>query len=71
MKNTTELRQELEILYTDLKTNKIDVKKAKIMVTASNSMLKSASLEMEHSKMIKDRREIKFLSTPLFGRKTA
>lgn len=69
MENTTEVRAELKTLYSDLKQKKVDHKTAKTMVSVTNSMLKSAALEMDHSKMIGDKREIKFLATPPFGRK--
>lgn len=69
MKNTTTLRDELEIVFEQLKSKKIDVQAAKTIVGVSNSMLKSAALEMEHSRMMGGKREIKFLTTPSFGEK--
>ncbi len=69
MKNVTELRKELTVVFSDLKKNKLDVQQAKAIVSTSNAILKSAQLEMEHSKMIGDKRGIEFLETPAFGRK--
>ena len=63
MKNVAELREELSKIFEQLKKNEIDVKQAKTMVASTNSMLKSALLEMEHSKMIGSSKEIKFLKT--------
>ena len=63
MKNTTELRKELDYVWKSLKEGKITVKEAKALVATSNSFLKSAQLEMEHSKMINSEQEIKFLKT--------
>lgn len=63
MKNVSELREELSKIFDGLKKNEMDVKQAKTMVAATNSMLKSALLEMEHSKMIGSSKEIKFLKT--------
>lgn len=64
MKNTTELRQGLDYVWESLKEGKMTVKEAKAMIAASNSYLKSAQLEMEHSKMTNDERLISFLKTP-------
>jgi hypothetical protein len=63
MKNVSEMRVELSEIFEGLKKNDLDVKQAKAMVAATNSMLKSALLEMEHSKMIGSSKEIKFLKT--------
>jgi len=63
MKNVTELRKELSNIFSQLKKGEIDVQQAKTIVATSNAMLKSAQLEMEHSKMIGHTRPIQFLST--------
>jgi transposase-like protein len=63
MKNTKELRSQLSELFTEVKEKAIDPKIANALVKVSNSMLKSASLEMEHSKMTKSNKEIEFLKT--------
>lgn len=65
MENTTKLRNELKIVFEDLKSKKIDVQSAKTIVGVSNAMLKSAALEMEHSRMTGQKREIAFLKTPI------
>jgi len=63
MKNVNELRNELSNVFNQLKSNEIDIQQAKTIVATSNSMLKSAQLEMEHSKMIGSSQTIKFLKT--------
>lgn len=68
MKNTTELREELTRLYNDMKSKKIEVYQAKVMIAATNAILKSCALEMEHAKMTGNKRDILFLTTPQFGR---
>ena len=68
MKNTTELREELINVLNELRNNKIDVQTAKTIVGTSNAMLKSAALEMEHSRMTGEKTPIKFLKTPINGK---
>tara|TARA_R110000851_G_C12817022_1_gene539118 strand:- start:40 stop:234 length:195 start_codon:yes stop_codon:yes gene_type:complete len=63
MKNVSKLRDELSIVFEQLKDNKLDIQQAKAIVAASNSMLKSAQLEMEHSKMTGSSKTIEFLKT--------
>ena len=63
MKNVSELREELSKVFTDLKENNMDVQQAKAIVATSNAMLKSAQLEMEHSKMTNNSKIISFLKT--------
>lgn len=63
MKNVSKLREELSKVFTDLKENDMDIQQAKAMVATSNAMLKSVQLEMEHSKMTGNTKNIKFLST--------
>jgi len=50
MKNVIELRSKLSKLFDALEDNKIDVQVAKNMIATSNALLKSAQLQMEHSK---------------------
>lgn len=64
MENTTELRKELNDLYAEVKAKTIDYKTARSLVSTTNAMLSSAALEMEHSKMVGDKRVIQFLRTP-------
>jgi len=64
MKNTTELRDELVQTFKHLKARQIDIQAAKTMVAVTNSILKSASLEMDHKKMTGDEEDIQFLKTP-------
>jgi len=64
MKNTTQLRNSLSKVFADLRTETLDVQRAKALVATSNSMLKSLQLEMEHSKMTGSKKEIKFALTP-------
>ena len=63
MENVAKLRNELSEVFTRLRADEINVSQAKAMVAASNSMLKSAQLEMEHAKMTGSKRGIAFLTT--------
>ena len=63
MKNVSKLRAELSTVFEQLKNNELDIQQAKAIVATSNAMLKSAQLEMEHSKMTGSSRSIIFLST--------
>ena len=63
MKNVSNLRNELSKVFEQLKKNELDIQQAKAIVATSNAMLKSAQLEMEHSKMTGSAKEIDFLST--------
>ena len=64
MKNTTELRAELVIVFNDLKKRKIDTSSAKTMVAVTNSMLKSVGIEADYNKFLGSKNKIKFLETP-------
>ena len=63
MKNVSKLRNELSKVFEQLKNNDIDIQQAKAIVATSNAMLKSAQLEMEHSKMTGSAKAILFLKT--------
>ena len=63
MKNTTELRGELIIVFNDLKARKIDTGTAKSFVAISNSILKSAAVEADYNKFLGRKEEINFLKT--------
>ena len=63
MKNVSNLRTELSKVFDQLKKNELDIQQAKAIVATSNAMLKSAQLEMEHSKMTGSGKSIEFLST--------
>lgn len=63
MKNVSNLREELSKVFEKLKNNDLDIQQAKAIVATSNAMLKSAQLEMEHSKMTGSAKSINFLST--------
>ena len=63
MKNVSNLRTELSKVFDQLKKNELDIQQAKAIVATSNAMLKSAQLEMEHSKMTGSAKSIEFLST--------
>tara|TARA_R110000744_G_C19072745_1_gene530341 strand:+ start:424 stop:621 length:198 start_codon:yes stop_codon:yes gene_type:complete len=63
MKNVSNLRTELSKVFDQLKKNELDIQQAKAIVATSNAMLKSAQLEMEHSKMTGSAKSITFLST--------
>ena len=47
--------------FNKLIKNEIDIQQAKTIVATSNSMLKSAQLEMEYSKMTGGKGPIEFL----------
>lgn len=64
MKNTTELRDELNKVYQDLKSNKIGVDQAKAFVAITNSMIKSVQKEAEYNKFLGEKAPIDFLKTP-------
>jgi len=63
MKNVKKLRGELSKVFEQLKNSDLDIQQAKAIVATSNAMLKSAQLEMEHSKMTGSAKSIDFLST--------
>ena len=63
MKNVKVLREELSAVFDELRRSELDVQQAKAIVATSNAMLKSAQLEMEHSKMTGNKKSIKFLTT--------
>ncbi|TSE11261.1 hypothetical protein [Aquimarina algiphila] len=63
MKNVQQLRKELVKVFEGVKNGEIDVSTGKNLVATSNAMLKSAQLELEHSKLIGRTKVIKFLET--------
>lgn len=63
MKNAKELRDELVKVFAGVKDGTIEVSQGKTLVATSNAMLKSAQLELEHSKLIGKTKIIKFLET--------
>jgi len=63
MENVTKLRKELSSVFEQLKNGELDIQQAKAIVSTSNAMLKSAQLEMEHSRMTNSSKEISFLKT--------
>jgi len=64
MKNTTELRDQLVSVFLDVKKRKLDIVSAKVMISAGNSILKTAVAELEHNRFLGKKKEIKFLTTP-------
>ena len=63
MKNTSELRDEMVQLVSDLREKKVDVQTAKAIVGSTNLVLKSASLELDQNKYLGIRKPIDFLTT--------
>ena len=61
MKNTTELRQELSKVFTQLKLRKINVEEARAFTSIGNSMVKSAIAEANHNIFLEDNTPIPFL----------
>ncbi len=62
MKNVKDLRNELMSLYNNVKDDTTDIEKAKVMVSAANSIVKSAAIELEHAKFVGSSKKIDFLS---------
>lgn len=63
MKNVKELRNELVKVFEAVKNGSMEVGQGKTLVATSNAMLKSAQLELEHSKLIGKTKSIEFLAT--------
>lgn len=63
MKNVKELRDELVKVFEDVKSGATEVGQGKTLVATANAMLKSAQLELEHSKLVGKTKVIKFLET--------
>ena len=63
MKNVEELRNELLQIFQDVRSKNIDLQNAKTADAVSNSILKSAALEMEHNKLVGGKEPVDFLVT--------
>lgn len=63
MENVKQLRTELSGVFNQVKSGEMEVQTGKALVATSNAMLKSAQLELEHSKMVGSEKEIGFLKT--------
>ena len=63
MKNVKAVRDELVKVFDGVKAGEIDNNHGKTLVAATNAMLKSAQLELEHSKLVGSLKKIKFLET--------
>jgi len=63
MKNVKQLRDELVNVFHAVKTGDMEVGQGKTLVATSNAMLKSAQLELEHSKLVGTAKKITFLET--------
>ncbi len=63
MKNVKVLRDELVNVFHAVKVGEMEVGQGKTLVATSNAMLKSAQLELEHSKFVGTIKKIKFLET--------
>lgn len=63
MKNVQELRDQLVDVFNKVKDGTMDTTQGKTLVATSNAMLKSAQLELEHSKLTGSIKAIKFLKT--------
>ena len=61
MKNANDLRDNLSTLWDEVKNDQVDIQKAKALVATSNSMLKSAQLQMEQTKMTGENKKLSFL----------
>lgn len=64
MQNTSELRKEMNRIYTELKGRRIDASKAKAFVAISNVILKSAVAENDSNKWLGIKKQVDFLKTP-------
>ena len=63
MKNVTELRSQLIKLYDDVSNDGTPIEKAKVLVSASNSILKTVALEIEHNKLTGNKKDIPFMNS--------
>ncbi len=63
MKNVKELRNQLVKVFHAVKNGEMEVGQGKTLVATSNAMLKSAQLELEHSKLVGTTKKITFLET--------
>lgn len=63
MKNVKAVRDELVKVFNGVKSGEIKNTEGKTLVAATNAMLKSAQLELEHSKLVGSIKKIKFLET--------
>lgn len=61
MKNVTELRNELSMVFDDLKDGKIEQSKAKELANIAGKMIKSAAVEIEYCNLMKTKKDIDFL----------
>lgn len=63
MRNVKELRDELVKVFEKVSSGEMDTSQGKTLVATSNAMLKSAQLELEHTKLTGKTKVIKFLET--------
>ena len=61
MTNSKELREELVKVFNSVKCDGMELKKAKVLVSTSDSILKSVKLELDHNKLTGSKKEIDFL----------
>lgn len=61
MTNSKELREELVKVFNSVKCDSMELKKAKVLVSTSDVILKSVKLELDHNKLIGNIKEIDFL----------
>ena len=61
MTNSKELREELVKVFNSVKCDSMELKKAKVLVSTRDVILKSVKLELDHNKLIGNIKEIDFL----------
>lgn len=61
MKNIKELRGELSSIFTQVKSKKLDLPRAKALVGTANSILKSVKIELDHNKFVGNKKPIDFM----------
>lgn len=63
MKNVKQLRDKLVDVFKKVESGEMDTTQGKTLVATSNAMLKSAQLELEHTKLLGGKKRIDFLET--------
>lgn len=61
MQNVKQLREELISIFGDLKSDKLDVKKAKELVNCAGKILTTAKLQVNYNQLMDKKERIDFL----------
>ena len=65
MDNAKELREELIKVFTAVKSGKMELENAKILITTANAIINSAHAQLEYNKFTGVMSEIPFLEEPV------